>query len=192
MAGKKYDLVIAYRIYPGMSKNTYMRDKWADKYEFAELCLKSLAKSLGDINFKIYAILDGCDNYEPLFKGLFDNVEFIKFSPSIANKATFSAQIDVLLRQDESEMVYFAEDDYLYQDNTFPEMLDFLSGSDVDFVTPYDHPDYYRRKDLHNCKSEVVFHGKRHWKTAISTCLTFLTKKQVLKEAERPCGLIKK
>ncbi len=187
MSTGQFDLVIAYRIYPGLGKNAFMRDEWSDKYHFSEVCLKSMLRSLDGIKFKVYAILDGCDDrYEGLFRGLCKNLEIVRFNTPVGNKATFAAQIEVLLRQDESATVYFAEDDYFYLEGAFPAMLDLVARDDVDFVTPYDHPDYYRRPELNNHKSEIIFQAGRHWRTAASTCLTFMTTKRVLEEAERP------
>jgi hypothetical protein len=111
----KYDVVIAYRIYPRLSGNAYKLKGW-DKFKLSEVCLKSFLRCLPDVNFKMYAILDGCSpEYDALFKNLIpaDRLEIIQF-PSVGNYATFIEQIRVLLTQNESELVYFAEDDYFY------------------------------------------------------------------------------
>jgi len=61
--------------------------------------------------------------------------------------------------------VYFAEDDYFYRD-CVDEMIELIRNRrNVDFVTPYDHPDYYQdeidpRKprflvNLHNYSSKI-------------------------------------
>jgi|WetSurMetagenome_2_1015567.scaffolds.fasta_scaffold00427_22 hypothetical protein len=181
MTDYKYDLAIAYRIYPGLSKNVMMPDAWRDKLHFSEVCLKSFVRGLTGVKYKIFALLDGCDeSYEDLFRSNCENVEIIKYQPSIGNKGTFAAQIDILLKQTDAAAVYFAEDDYFYHDGALSEMLGMLEHGDVDFITPYDHPDCFTRKDLHNYKSEVVFQGKRHWRTAASTCLTFMTTRDIL------------
>ena len=98
----------------------------------------------------------------------------------VGNQATFAKQVDILLSQRDAEFVYFAEDDYVYLPDQFNLMLRFLRDrQDVDFVSPYDHLDCYRL-DLHRePKWLTVFEG-RHWRTAASTCLTFLTRKTTL------------
>jgi hypothetical protein len=59
-------------------------------------------------------------------------------------------------------------------------MIDFIRNyPHVDFVTPYDHLDYYTM-DLHSNKFKIAFYGERHWRTASSTCLTFLTTRETL------------
>src|SRR5260370_42462317 len=63
-------------------------------------------------------------------------------------------------------------------------MLRFLrEGQGVDFVTLYDHPDCYQLELHHEPKWITVFEG-HHWRTAASTCLTFLTRKSTLAEYE--------
>jgi hypothetical protein len=60
-------------------------------------------------------------------------------------------------------------------------MLEFLKASDdVDFVTPYDHLDCYTC-DIHRFPKWIRVQGGHHWRTAASTCLTFLTRKKTLK-----------
>jgi hypothetical protein len=49
----------------------------------------------------------------------------------------------------------------------------------VDFVSPYDHPDCYQL-DLHREPKWVTVFEDHHWRTASSTCLTFLTRKSTL------------
>jgi hypothetical protein len=193
-----FDVAIAYRVYPKFGRNAYKSDAW-DKYRLSEVCLKSFLRSLSGVKFKIFAILDGCPTrYADLFASLIpsDCLE-ITGLPGIGNSRTFDEQLRILLAQDDSENVYFAEDDYFYLDNTFSEMLKLLIAENVDFLTPYDHPDYYRNgadpgkpkyvAELHHYKSAIRFED-RHWRTVSSTCCTFLTAKSTLMEA---CGYFK-
>jgi hypothetical protein len=177
---KDYDLCVAYRIYPRVSKvPPVFKD---DKYKLSEFCLKSFKDSLGDLKAKIFVLLDGCPpEYDELFRKYFmdEDLELIRLE-GVGNLATFSLQIKVLLEQEFSDLVYFAEDDYFYMPNQFNEMIELLKeNDDVDFVSPYDHPDDYLLK-LHDHPYQVKATSKRHWRTASSTCLTFLTAKSTL------------
>lgn len=178
------DIAIAYRIYPGVSKIPAFHA--TDKYELSKFCLLSFREALGSLNFKIWAILDGCPGeYEDLFRSVFteDELEIVAV-PGLGNLKTFSIQIDLLTRQTESELVYFAEDDYFYFPNALEEMVEFAKHNpDVDFVTAYDHPDSYATSSSHE-KHIVKPFGKRHWRTATSTCLTFLAKRTSLLATE--------
>ena len=183
----RYDLAVAYRIYPMVSKPALSLPFGDDKLRLADICLRSFKNSLGSLRVKVWAILDGCPKeYRDLFERYFatEDLVFIDL-PGVGNRATFNKQIDVLLSQGEVDLVYFAEDDYVYLPGQFPLMLDFLhNGKDVDFITPYDCPHYYDL-DLHREPVSLTVFADRHWRTAASTCLTFLTRRSTLARYER-------
>jgi len=177
----KYDIVIAYRIYPRVSKVPPVFSD--DKYKLSELCLYSLRQSLGNLKIKLFALLDGCpETYSDLFRKYFneDELEIFRYD-SIGNAGTFKEQVRLLLNQDYSENIYFAEDDYFYLKDAFPKMLGFLSDNqDVDFISPYYHPDYDRMEVHSKFPSEEKVFGNETWKTYASTTLTFMTTKKIL------------
>ena len=174
------DLAIAYRIYPGVSKAPALFAN--DKLSLSETCLRSFKGALGELRIKMWVLLDGCPpEYELLFRNLFSDHELEIVSLSgVGNRRTFSLQIDLLTRQTEAAYVYFAEDDYFYLPDALVKMLAFIrENRDVDFVTPYDHPDSYctsSRLERHLVRP----YGECYWRTASSTCLTFLTSREGL------------
>ena len=177
-----YDLAVAYRIYPKVSKPSLGLPFSDDKLRLAEICLRSFKQSLGNLRVKIWAILDGCpESFADLFRKYFDPDDLVLVPlPSVGNHATFGKQIDILLNQTDSDFVYFAEDDYVYLTNQFAKMISFMSASkDVDFITPYDHLDCYTL-EIHHRPKWLRVHSGHHWRTAASTCLTFLTRKNTL------------
>jgi hypothetical protein len=102
----------------------------------------------------------------------------------MGNQSTFSLQIDLLAKQTEAKYVYFAEDDYFYLPNALEKMVAFMRANrDVDFVTPYDHPDSYYTSSRYERHLVKPF-GDRYWRTASSTCLTFLTSRDNLVHTE--------
>lgn len=176
----RYDLAIAYRIYPKVSgEPPIFKD---DKFKLSELCLKSLKDSLGSLRVKIWALLDKCPpEYETLFKKYFnqEDLEIINLN-GIGNQATFRLQIEILIKQNISKYVYFAEDDYFYLPKEFESMVLFLkSNKDVDFVSPYDHIDYYI-KSLHKYDVAIKVFRNKHWRETATTCCTFLTERNKL------------
>ncbi len=177
---KEYDIVVAYRIYPGISKQPAIFSD--NKPEMSELCLKSFKQSLGSLKVKMFVLLDNCPiEYKNLFQKYFldEDLEFIELS-GIGNAKSFVKQIEILLKQNHSEYIYFAEDDYFYLPDSFIEMIDLIKlNQNVDFVTPYNHIDYYTLP-LHNYKSNIILGKKKHFASASSTCLTFLTTKHKL------------
>lgn len=182
-----HDVAVAYRIYPQVSKLAQILPFGDDKLQQAELCLRSFRDSLGPVRAKMWVILDGCPGqYRDLFQRYFDtdDLTFCELD-SAGNRETFGKQLEILLSQDDSEFVYFAEDDYLYLPGQFPALLNFLRGrQDVDFVTPYDHPDSYSLA-LHRERAWITFSGGFHWRTGASTCLTFLTRRSTLKRCQQ-------
>jgi hypothetical protein len=176
------DLAVAYRIYPGVSKTPALHAD--DKLRLAELCLRSFRSALGDLRVRVWALLDGCpSSFEDLFHRYFDpdHLEIVRLD-GIGNQATFLRQTDILLQQQASERVYFAEDDYFYLPGALVGMIDLLDReSDVDFVTPYDHPDFYQLA-MHRYRREMRMVEGRHWQTVGGTPLTFLTSRTVLRK----------
>jgi len=176
----KYDVAVAYRIYPRISKIPAIFHQ--DKAALAAFCLRSFRASLGNLRAKLFVLLDQCPaQYEALFLKYFNpgDLELIRLD-GIGNQKTFQRQLDVLTNQNDADAVYFAEDDYFYRGNMFGSMLDFLqTNPDADFISPYDHPDYYSLQ-LHPRRQEIRADAHLHWRTAASTCLTFLTTKRTL------------
>ncbi|MCF7708348.1 MAG: glycosyltransferase family 2 protein [Verrucomicrobia bacterium] len=178
-----YDLAVAYRIYPCVSKVPPVFGD--DKLRLARMCLKSFKAALGGLKAKVFVILDGCPSaYARMFKEHFDaeDLELIQVR-SEGNLATFGRQIDLLLNQDAAEFVYFAEDDYFYFPGALVKMLAFMKENrNADFVTAYDHGDYYTSALQRTGGAKLEFESIK-WRSVCSTCLTFLTKKSVLREA---------
>lgn len=184
----KFDLTVAMRIYPGISKEPVYFSE--NKLEMVRRMLETFRKSVGKLNVKYHIILDSCPpEYTQLALQILGDVNpnnpiEIHNVSNGGNMYTFSKQIDLLLDQNDSEYVMFAEDDYLYLDNQLEKCVEFLKMPYVDFIAPYDHMDYYTLK-LHDHPVHVSISGGVHWREANSTTLTFLTKKSVLKETEK-------
>lgn len=184
---KRYDLAVAYRIYPGLAGTAAGLPFSDDKLQLSEICLRSFKESLGALRVKVWVLLDGCpEEYARLFEKYFDSEDLVLCRlKGVGNQATFAKQIEILLQQVESDLVYFAEDDYVYLPNQFSQMLELIrSHEDVHFVTPYDHLDCYTLR-IHRRAKWLKISGQRHWRTAASTCLTFLTRKQTLQQERR-------
>lgn len=178
------DISIVYRIYPKISKIPAVFPD--DKLKMSEVCLSSFKRALEGLSYKLWVLLDNCpEEYFDLFKKYFGNSAELISMPAVGNPGTFGKQMDILLNQNDSEYVYFAEDDYFYLDNAFHEMLAFMKSEfKPDFLTPYYHLDY-DTMDIHRWnKSEINF-KERDWRTESTTCMTFLTTKEVLRQTEK-------
>lgn len=184
--GRHYDVAVAYRIYPKVAKPALGLPFSDDKYRLSEVCLQSFRKSLGNVRAKIWVLLDGCPpEYADLFRRYFAEQDLVLIPlPGVGNHQTFLRQIEILTGQEDADLVYFAEDDYFYLPDQFHLMIEFLKAyPDVDFVSPHDHLDCYTM-ELHHRRQWLRVFGNHHWKTAGSTCLTFLTSKEKLKKTQ--------
>lgn len=175
----KHDIAIAYRIYPGVSK---VPPVYSDnKYKLSELCLKSFKRALEGVNAYLYVIFDNCpEEYHLLFDKVLDGIdkEYID-TQGIGNGATFKMQMDILLNQDKSDIIYFAEDDYFYLRYAFTKMIKLISEPEIDFITPFEHPDYYNLL-FHKHKRETKVLDEILWRSGASTTMTFMTRKEKL------------
>ncbi len=179
-----YDLAVAWRIYPGVSKTPIIFPN--SKFQLVKTCLQSFRLSAEGLRVRYFFILDGCPpSYNELIQSMFPAADTtIIETQSIGNWATFNKQIEILLQQTDAEAVYFAEDDYLYRPGEFKKMLGMLqNGTDVDFLSCYVHMDTFTHP-IHRHKKEERIHDGQLWKTDSSTCLTFLTTKQTLSETQ--------
>ena len=179
----KFDLAVCYRIYPGVSRNPIFGFK--EKLPLLRLNLETFKESLGDLNIKLWVLLDNCPPpYTDLLKEIFPEttMELVPLGGE-GNRATFLRQIDILSTQTDSDLVYFAEDDYLYLPRSLEHMAKFMQRRpEADFATAYDHMDYQTKFIHHFRGAEVVEDGYR-WRTVASTCLTFMARRQALAQS---------
>jgi len=184
MTRYKYDLAVCWRIYPGVSKDPIFFKE--DKFKLAQLSFHSFLKSAEGIRVKYFIVMDGCPSeFDNIFSASVpaEDMEFIR-TDHIGNLATFEKQLDILSIQEDADLVYFAEDDYLYRPLAFADMIRFFkTHKPVDFITPYDHLDYYEHPvHLNVPETKAIVEGGVQWKQVVSTCLSFLTSKKVLAE----------
>lgn len=150
--------------------------------------LKSLSLCLWSLNAKFYIIADWIpetrrnDIINSLWK---HDYEYI-YTDHLWNEWTREKQMEILSNQDESEYIYFAEDDYVYNiyDNLgFSQWISLLKWWKSDFVSLFDHAWYYK-KYMHKYKRQYIITDSKIWKSESATCLTFMTTKKVLKASK--------
>jgi len=172
---------IALRVSPILNKKQIY---FKSKYDLVKICFESLLRALEGVDFELFVILDGCPrSFEKIFRENVskDALKIVKVD-GIGNSATFLLQIFLLSNFASMEYVYFAEDDYFYI-GSIKEMIELISRrSFMDFLSPYDHPDYHFRKDVHPYKIISFEYNGRIWKNVMSTCCTFLTRRSTLVE----------
>jgi hypothetical protein len=179
----EYDLTVVYRICPAMSRSAPEIFQ-GDKYLLSKIALESFKESLGALRVRMWVLLDNCpDSYAQLFTGLWDARDLVlEHHPGIGNRGTLLRQFQIVAEQRDAELVYLAEDDYLYHPNSFEEIVSLLRDhSEVDFVTPYYHLDY-ETLSMHRHRQRVLRHSGRTWKTVKTTTGTFATRAAVFRD----------
>lgn len=178
-----HDLAVCYRIYPGLSGKPAFGI--SDKLAMVGLNLRSFRAALGGLKVKLWVILDNCPPaYRELVTGLFSetDLEIIASNQKIGNEGTFLRQLEILGGQTAAELVYFAEDDYLYLPRALELAVTFMRRNPkADFSAPADHGDY-DTKYIHQFRGEEIQADGHRWRTVASTCLTFMARRQALIE----------
>jgi hypothetical protein len=176
----KFDLAVCCRIYPGVSRDPIFGFK--QKLPLVRLNLETFKESLGDLKIKLWVMLDNCPSaYTELLQSLFPEtpMELISLRGE-GNGATFRRQVDILRAQEDADLVYFAEDDYLYLPRALERVVTFMRRHpEADFVTPYEHSDSYL-KYIHRIRRVEIFEDDCRWRTVASTCLTFMARRESL------------
>lgn len=177
----KYDVVIAHRLCPALAKSVV---GYTDKADMIRVSLESMRESLKGVRYRIVFILDGCpESYGSMIRELFPDGEMLPVD-SVGNQATYGMQVDLLSRVEDAEFVYFSEDDYVYDPRAFVAMMEWLRKSGDAFATALDHPDRYVA-DVRKFPVQVAVSAHCHWRETWSTCLTFMTRPEVLRREIR-------
>ena len=166
MSKKTYNVAIALRTYAGTKPSRTRAIFHDNKYKLFKLCLKSLKDSLGNLKVKMFALLDSCSiEWEESFRIHFDSNDLeIMNLKSAGEIGSIKIAMNKLIKQNDSEIVFMAEDDYYYLPNQFGKMIEFLKeNNDIHFVTPYDHLDLYTRV-LHDYLSYIKVFAGKHWR----------------------------
>lgn len=170
-----HDLAVCYRIYPGLSGKPAFDLK--DKLTMVQLNLRSFKAALGTLRVKMWVLLDVCPPaYRELVTELFGgpDLEIIELKTRTGNEGTFLRQLDILCTQTAADLVYFAEDDYLYLPEALQIAVNFMQRHpEADFLTLFYHLDY-QRKYVHQFRGQEHLESGRTWRTVASTCLTFM------------------
>jgi hypothetical protein len=178
-----YDLAVVYRICPAMSRSA-PAIFGGDKLLLSKVALESFKVSLGQLRVKLWVILDNCPpEYDEIFKGLWDGQDLVlEHHPGIGNRGTLLRQFQILCDQEDAELIYLAEDDYVYLPTTFEEIVALLrEHPEVDFVTPYYHSDY-STLSMQRHRQRTLRTVQRTWVTVKTTTGTFATRRSLLRQ----------
>ncbi|MFP5394138.1 MAG: hypothetical protein ACLGI6_21785, partial [Gammaproteobacteria bacterium] len=108
------------------------------------------------------------------------NVQFIKGGSDLNS---FLITLHVARTADiaPTDIVYFLENDYLHQPGWISKVFElYASGHAFDVLGLYDHADKYFLEMYRGLSAQVVHSASHHWRTAPSTCASFMLERQKL------------
>jgi len=141
------------------------------------------------VNHEIYVIADNISNdtYDFLCNH-HDKEKIIR--TNLSNAGAFMYAVDYAIKHfEDSDQIYFAEDDYIYTKNAPQIIKEGLSISH--YTSGYDHPDKYINHSDGGPNpfirdggelTRVLVTDNTHWKYTNSFCMTFATTVKIIKE----------
>lgn len=178
------------KIYYRISDTGYNKVK--PDYINNENCLKNFCNKFFDYIHDIIIIADNCSEETlSMIKKYIDPINIHKVS--IGHGAgTFNYALDLALKLDDYEVVYFVENDYIHLNNS-PEIIKEGLNIGAPYVTLYLHPDKFippHKGGNPEVKADggyptVIYRGKTElWGVFNSTTMTFASKVKTLKADE--------
>ncbi len=107
-------------------------------------------------------------------------IQFIKGGSDI-NSFLITMSLARSLPVPDSDLIYFLENDYLHQHGWVSKVLElYNSPHQFDIVSLYDHKDKYILPMYHDLQSRLLLSHSHHWRTAPSSCASFIVSKAEL------------
>lgn len=147
-----------------------------DKKSLNTLCLTSFVEAFKGVPVSMVFLCDFC-SYETvsMISKLVPSAEII--STEIGINETMRASYE-LAEMSQKDIILFQECDYYWlpcTGKTFVKAVETLG-----LVSPYDHPDFYTRPDIHPKECEIALVDNKHFRTAKRNTMTFGMTKKIL------------
>ncbi len=159
---------IIYRI----SDNGYIKPKLPNATK--KICIENFISIFEKIDIVI------ADNCSPSTLEFLNAKKLNVIETSLGNAESFLYALNLAIGEPEDEIIYFVEDDYLHRPLCRSLLEDALSIAD--YATLYDHPDKYSKYYNFGEMCHVRRIKNQHWRSSISTTMTFASKVKTLKE----------
>ena len=140
------------------------------------------------VNCDIYVIADNVS--DETYDFICNNISKERVTrTTLSNAGAFMYAVNYAIQNfKDSDIVYFAEDDYIYRKNA-PSIIE-EGLSIAEYSSGYDHPDKYTNEnEISNPYiseggelTRVLMTSNSHWKYTNSTCMTFAVKVKTIKE----------
>ena len=176
--------------------NEHKRYCGASKSEIQRRCTLSLIESVNyakelflDYNFELVVYDDHSD--ELAIQELKNNLNIATFKTEFISLETHGIMPSILKcyehgRDYGKEIVYFAQDDYLYEQSAIYEMIStliFTSEQLQNYTSIYPFNDPYRYNPTNvGVQSHIILGEKRYWRTQTGTASCFMTHVHLIKK----------
>jgi hypothetical protein len=157
-------------------------------YIINENCLRNAVQVFGKNNFHVIA-----DNVSDSTKEMILKYVDVLQIVSVGHGAgTFNLALDWALKQNDDDIIYFLENDYLHKPGSKNILIEGIELG-ANYVSLYDHPDKYipasrggnPQIDEDGGEYTKLFLSKScHWKITNSTTMTFASTVKILREDE--------
>lgn len=174
---KKIKVYIRHSYYsPNSAIPNRKRPEWFDKKKVWENFLETTNFDICDIKV-IYDTHFG-DSTEEFFDPDTTKFQMVKIDAG-TEAGSFLKMLDIVESDgnQDDDIIYFLEDDYLHRKGWEKIMIEGLWISD--YISLYDHLDKY--KDYSDLRSQILVTTSVHWRTVPSTCNTYACKFSTLK-----------
>ena len=165
-------------------------NKVKPKYVNNRNCLWNAVNTFQEVDFEDWTVIadNVSEETDVIIQGYIpkERIDYV----SVGHGAgTFNLALDKALTFDDSEIVYFIENDYLHLPNSLNILKEGIEMG-ANFVSLYDHPDKY----IDGANPEVQGGGETtrvmlsessHWKLTNSTTMTFAATVGTLRKAEK-------
>jgi len=152
-----------------------------DKRKLNELCLKSFVMAFRDVNPYVYFLMDYCDEsyIEMLEKLVPFNFTYQLTNIGINNTALRAYEV---AEESDDDVILFAECDHLWRPSVGKNFYNAVMKYGL--VSPFDHPDFYNRYDIHDRYNEIDVLDNQHYRTATRNVMTFAMTKGVFEDSK--------
>jgi hypothetical protein len=157
-----------------------------------EICFRNLLDTIhGDVlsnRVTITIVYDGStedfiDDFSSKYfanKELGIQLQFIKGGSDL-NSFKIALYMGHTSKLANDDLIYILENDYLHQHGWVSKVFELYDTNlQFDYVSLYDHRDKYHYEIYSGLTSKLVYSQSHHWRTAPSTCASFILTKEVL------------
>ena len=135
--------------------------------------IKKITSLLSKYEIKNRIIIINTKEFESKIVGNYSNAKF-------ANMANLYTSLELVKNNDE-DIVYFVEDDYVHTNRAISEMLftyekiSSILNTDI-FLLPADYPFLYSKSN----NTKIFLGDKNHWRLVDESLVTFMTSKKII------------